>query len=670
MNKFMTNLKQYSYRPEIDGIRAFAVIAVIINHFNNDVLPSGYLGVDIFFVISGFVITSSLASRSNKNFWDLLLGFYTRRIKRLIPALVFFVLVTTILICLFDPNPDFSIKTGITSLFGLSNLYLLNRAIDYFATSTELNTFTHTWSLGVEEQFYFLFPLLIWFTGFSRLSATGTRKLFWVMGVLSIASLIAFIYTYQTNQPAAYFLMPTRLWELGAGCLLFLVLKKSNRFISCLKSLPASIVIGGIVAVLFIPLEFAVPATVSVVLLTMALITCIRPKTTTYKLLTHSGVVYIGLISYSLYLWHWGILSLSRWTIGIHWWSVPFQVALMLLLSITSYRYIEKPLRYSDWSAVRWKSIGYGISSSVCTAVLLFALVKIPNLSLYTGQIPQLVAVGPRSLTNPYSLKEANSLWKGDKCVLSNSSQVGKKISVENCTLGNFSKAKKRVLVLGNSFSAAFTQGFDDLVVLDKYSVTITSSFRASPIKEIPITSRWNKINNYYWNSVIPSLINRLKPGDWVFLVNDMAVFSPNHITDENNETLKQLESGLEALSDKLSTKGIRLAILHGNPFAREANCQPVMAAKQWFKTFNTSCQLPSRSESLLRRKKLNQVLVSLEQKGKLRIVDLFDIFCPEEQCTYNAKNGQILYRDEYSHPSVEGVRLSSPIIRKVLTSP
>ena len=138
MNKFMTNLKQYSYRPEIDGIRAFAVIAVIINHFNNDVLPSGYLGVDIFFVISGFVITSSLASRSNKNFWDLLLGFYTRRIKRLIPALVFFVLVTTILICLFDPNPDFSIKTGITSLFGLSNLYLLNRAIDYFATSTEL----------------------------------------------------------------------------------------------------------------------------------------------------------------------------------------------------------------------------------------------------------------------------------------------------------------------------------------------------------------------------------------------------------------------------------------------------------------------------------------------------------------------------------------------------
>jgi hypothetical protein len=149
-----------------------------------------------------------------------------------------------------------------------------------------------------------------------------------------------------------------------------------------------------------------------------------------------------------------------------------------------------------------------------------------------------------------------------------------------------------------------------------------------------------------------------------------MAEFSPKYRTSETDERLKQLESGLEALSDKLSARGIRLAILHGNPFAREANCQLVAAAKQWFTPFGSpSCQLPSRSESLLRRDNLNNVLVSLEAEGKLHIVDIFDVFCPEEQCTYNAKNGQILYRDEYSHPSVEGVRLSSPIIRKVLTS-
>jgi len=161
--------KHNPYRPEIDGIRAFAVIAVIINHFNKEILPSGYLGVDIFFVISGFVITSSLAGRSNKNLnlRDFLTGFYARRIKRLVPALVLFVFVTSVLICLFNPNPDFSIKTGVASLFGLSNLYLLKQSTDYFAASTALNVFTHTWSLGVEEQFYLIFPFVVWFTGFS-----------------------------------------------------------------------------------------------------------------------------------------------------------------------------------------------------------------------------------------------------------------------------------------------------------------------------------------------------------------------------------------------------------------------------------------------------------------------------------------------------------------------
>ena len=156
------------YLPEIDGLRAFAVVAVTINHFNNDILPGGYLGVDIFFVISGFVITSSLHQRPSKNFKDFISGFFARRIKRLVPALSIFVLITSITISLFNPTPEFSLKTGLTSLFGLSNLYLLKQSTDYFAQSTEFNVFTHTWSLGVEEQFYILFPFLIWFSGFGK----------------------------------------------------------------------------------------------------------------------------------------------------------------------------------------------------------------------------------------------------------------------------------------------------------------------------------------------------------------------------------------------------------------------------------------------------------------------------------------------------------------------
>ena len=137
----------------VDGLRAAAIIPVVLYHAFPNTFPNGYLGVDIFFVISGFVITSSLYQRQSKNFNDFISGFYARRIRRLVPALSVFVLITSIAICLFQENPYQSLWTGLTSLFGLSNLYLLKESTDYFAQSTELNVFTHTWSLGVEEQF-------------------------------------------------------------------------------------------------------------------------------------------------------------------------------------------------------------------------------------------------------------------------------------------------------------------------------------------------------------------------------------------------------------------------------------------------------------------------------------------------------------------------------------
>jgi len=572
-----------------------------------------------------------------------------------------------IMICFFNPYPEKSIKTGILSLFGVSNFYLLRQSTDYFAPSTELNVFTHTWSLGVEEQFYFVFPIMAWFTGFSRRIAKGSRHLTWTTAGLSLASLIAFIYIYKTNQPVAYFSMPTRLWELCAGCLAFLSLDYSNKFSRAIGKIPPLITIGLLLLCMLVSTQFAVQATIAIVTLTSILLKSFRKGDIAYNLFTQPGIAYLGRISYSLYLWHWGVLCLSRWTIGIYWWSFPFQMALILFLSITSYRYVETPLRRMDWADAWWKSIGYGITASAITATFLFILSKIPGQPLYIGRKPSMIAMGVSSLVDTYSLKDSS--WKGDTCILNDNDQVGKRITTSDCTLGSFSSANHRIVVIGNSFSVAFVQAFDDLVISDNYSVTITSSWGASPVQEIPNKSPWNKANDYYWRSVVPSLIKPLKSGDWVFLINDMASFSPKQINSESSEDLKKLDIGLRALSDKLSPKGIRLAVLHGNPFAREANCEPVIAAKQWFSPFGGPCIMPSRSESLRRRENLNKVLISLENEGKIRIIDLFDVFCPEDKCSYNAKNGQILYRDEFSHPSVEGVRLSSAIIRKILTS-
>jgi hypothetical protein len=119
----------------------------------------------------------------------------------------------------------------------------------------------------------------------------------------------------------------------------------------------------------------------------------------------------------------------------------------------------------------------------------------------------------------------------------------------------------------------------------------------------------------------------------------------------------------------KLARRGVHLAVLDGLPFAREANCHPASAVPQWFSPFGGPCLMPGRTESLRRRQPLDNLLMELENRGTLQVVDLYDLFCPERSCTYRSADGQIRCRDEQSHPSKQAVRLAAPVIRRVLTS-
>ena len=244
------------YKPEIDGLRAIAVIAVIVNHFDKKLLPGGYLGVDIFFVISGFVITSSLVGQKENSIKEFLFNFYLRRIKRLYPALILFIVVTAILLSLFSPTPKESLFTGMSALFGFSNMYLLDISSDYFGSAKELNGFLHTWSLGVEEQYYLLFPLILWFSGFCYPRRRSSWLNYFLISILTFLSISLYVALNLMNyQNQAYYLMPARFWELGFGCLSFLFLNFKNKYLKRYSRPFCILGCFGVVFCLFVPVN-------------------------------------------------------------------------------------------------------------------------------------------------------------------------------------------------------------------------------------------------------------------------------------------------------------------------------------------------------------------------------------------------------------------------------
>ncbi len=397
------------YRPEIDGLRAVAVLAVIVNHVSARLLPGGYLGVDVFFVISGFVITASLAQRPATGLTDLMLGFYARRIRRLLPALLLCVLITAVALCLVNPEPGQMLGVGWRSLFGFSNLMLHRLAVDYFRPAAELNPFTHTWTLGVEEQFYLLLPLLVWFSGFARRGRPGYRRLFWLLMPLAVASFGVFVQQLGVDEPAAFFLLRARFWELGVGCLLWLALALWGRRgiaqgggTAAPIRLPLALAaFVGLLGVMALPLPFGALPVGAAVALSALLLATLRPGGAARGLLSSPPLVFLGLISYSLYLWHWSVLTLARWTVGLTPITIPLLLALSLVLAVLSWRFVEEPLRRSPWWPERWQVLATGLLLAALGAGALQLLTRYGAARLFLGDVKAAFALPAADGTAP-----------------------------------------------------------------------------------------------------------------------------------------------------------------------------------------------------------------------------------------------------------------------------
>ncbi|HEY9306077.1 MAG TPA: acyltransferase family protein, partial [Mycobacterium sp.] len=391
--------QQTRFRPDIEGLRAVAVLAVVLFHADVPGIGGGFVGVDVFFVISGFLITGLLWREANTTGGVRLSRFYGARARRLLPASATVGVVTMIASAALLPPLQVPgvMRDGITSALYVGNNWFILRGVDYFASHKPPSPFQHYWSLGVEEQFYLVWPALILGTAWlirrarrrTRTEATAAQRPYLV--ILAVVAAVSFALSVAVTywEPAvAFFSLPTRAWQLAAGGLVALTVGRWRRMtprgaaitgwaglllilVACSR-LSANTPYPGIAAVL--------PVLGAVLVIGAG---CAAPVQGCGRVLAVSSMRAIGRVSYSWYLWHWPVLLLAPVLLGHSLGLVGRVVAALISggLAVLTLRFIENPLRFAAplrRSALRSLAVG-GVATAVAVFVGEALLVVVPT---------------------------------------------------------------------------------------------------------------------------------------------------------------------------------------------------------------------------------------------------------------------------------------------------
>ena len=426
------------YRAEIDGLRALAVVPVILFHAGFELFSGGFVGVDVFFVISGYLITTILIEDiENKRF--SIINFYERRARRILPALFFVMLVCIPFAWMWmlpSQMKDFSQSLVAVSLFA-SNIFFW-RESGYFAAAAEEKPLLHTWSLAVEEQYYLLFPIfliLAW--------RFGKNRVFWMIVVMAAISLLLSEWGWRNKATANFYLAPTRAWELFAGSIAaFIVQKQGVKKNNLLATL-------GLAAIIFsiffydettpFPSVYALVPVIGVVLLVLYA----DKETITAKLLSTKGFVGVGLISYSAYLWHQPFFAFSK-VVWID--EEPYVRSLLTLMTFPiaylSWRYVEQPFRDKQ-KFTRIKILQ--LSSSCLTLTILAGLA-----GHFSGGFPS-----RHTETLHYQVTQTSGKLFNDEC----RERYPQFLSLNTCRSSSFNEPT--IALIGDSHSHALYESME-----------------------------------------------------------------------------------------------------------------------------------------------------------------------------------------------------------------
>lgn len=341
--------KSLGYRPEIDGLRSLAILPVIWFHLNRLSLPGGYLGVDLFFVISGFLITSIIVADLEGGRFTFA-GFFGRRIRRILPAASFVLVATSIANAILLYHPDiwgFSAQK-IASLLSYANFHFLFDVGSYWGPAADQSPYLHYWSLSVEEQYYLVYPLLL-----VLVFRSSPRMLLGAAILITAGSFALFAWGHKYLPSATFYLLPSRAWELGAGCLLAIGRARLPSPLDRLGTLMGMALI--LSAFAFANNKEGVGLEMCVAVCGAALVIASGSNPVSRPILENKAVVFVGRISFSLYLWHWPVIVVLKSLEDYHRHSVNLMwaIPITLVASILSYYAVERPFRFMK-SATPW----------------------------------------------------------------------------------------------------------------------------------------------------------------------------------------------------------------------------------------------------------------------------------------------------------------------------
>jgi|GEM_PF-2007765 len=666
--KKTTEITPLGYRADIDGLRALAVMAVVAYHANLLGATGGFVGVDVFFVISGYLITQHLSSELKKTGSLSFLKFYARRVRRLFPAVVFLMVsVLAIWAFLLLGVPDEThalIKSMGWSLFGSANLFFKEHTGGYFDAPSTQMPMLHFWSLGVEEQFYLVWPLVLWM-GYRWKKLKGILLGLMILALVSFALSLGYIHF--GKERAAFYWMPPRAWELAlGGCLAFVptTLIRSAWVSAGIAAMGLGLILWSSfyysVQTMF-PGIAAIPPVMGAFFLVLSG-SCPNPVTRVFQ---WKPLVRVGILSYGWYLWHWPLLAMAKvYRMGSEppAWIKVVLIGVALIMAMVSLRWVEKPVRFGKrFSKLSSRGVfAYAGVACACLAALAMGLLQ-----------GEKTLIGSRNADFVNRTEERFSIV--GKCGIDRPENE----FTDRCTLqvnGSDRAPERQIIIWGDSHAMAYFPMLEAyardsrrptrLVLYERSAFLPILSDRAWLMNE-ETTHRVRQLNQEVMKHIL-GLVSRFPRNSvsvvlaarWMQFAGEkpISVVDQKHFLSKNadlNDSLKNMEDGLTNTLKALNELGVRVLLLLPYPEFKYYSLPCHVRAA-------VDCDTP-RSIMESYRARVTQVLVRSASKFKnVKVVDPMIYLCDSERCPQVIQENDIEIPATFDddHPSASAARV------------